>query len=397
MSDKKIAYLVEISKLDPIPGKDRIFLAGLKNIDWTVIVGKEDFKIGDLGVFFEVDSILPVRPEFEFLRKRCFSERYNGFRIRTMKLRNPDGTFSYSQGLLMPMSILQSKEKVDDFEKALGVRRVEDEVEDGSRKGRRYPKPVYLFLRFLRKLGIDLIGEKMSSRFPSDLVSRTDETQVQNLSYVYESWKGKGYYSTVKMDGSSMTVVKNGDRFIVASRNLKLYDDKIQRAARKLTPKNCEKYRSSPYLRMVCKLDLPAKMRRSRSVNWMALQGELCGPKIQNNRMGFDDLRFFVFNSYDIKKKKYYNYHWMKMFCNELVLETVPFIEYGTFNFRNIDDLRDYAKGTYENGHPREGVVIRLDLSDNENEPFVLPPERGMSNMSSLKIINEDFREVVES
>ena len=56
---------------------------------------KNEFKIGDKIVYIEIDSIVPERPEFEFLRNRKF-------RIRTIKLRG-----QISQGLILPLSVLQ--------------------------------------------------------------------------------------------------------------------------------------------------------------------------------------------------------------------------------------------------------------------------------------------------
>ena len=397
MSDKNMVYPVEVVALEPIPGKDRIVLARIKDADWTVIVGKDEFKVGDKGVFFEVDTILPEKPEFEFLRKRCYSEHYRGHRIKSMKFKNEDDTFSYSQGLLMPLSVLPEKANMNNLMEVLGVRRVEDEIEEEPTNKSHYPKIIIFFDRILRRFGIRLINVKgKATHFPSDLISRTDETQAQNLGYVYESWKGKLCYSTVKMDGSSLSIIKYKDRFIVASRNQRLYDEKFTKALKDLTPKREDKYTKSPYLRMMCKLDLPAQFKKNKNIHDIAFQGELCGPAIQKNRMGYNDLRLFIFNAYDLKEKEYYSFHWMKHFCNELGLETVPFIEYKSFDFDNISDLRKYAEGEYENGHPREGVVIRLAGINHETDKFIPHPEKGMSNMASLKIINEKFREVLE-
>ena len=69
---RNLAYAVTISKIDNIEGKDRIGLGHFKENAYTVIVPKT-YKVGDVVCYFEVDSILPIEPRFEFLRKRCYN------------------------------------------------------------------------------------------------------------------------------------------------------------------------------------------------------------------------------------------------------------------------------------------------------------------------------------
>ena len=61
---RKLASVKRISDIHHIEGRDRIVLA---NVDgWSVIVKKDEFDIGDLCVYIEIDSVLPPKPEFEF-------------------------------------------------------------------------------------------------------------------------------------------------------------------------------------------------------------------------------------------------------------------------------------------------------------------------------------------
>jgi hypothetical protein len=74
----------------------------------------------------------------------------------------------------------------------------------------------------------------------------------------------------------------------------------------------------------------------------------------------------------------------LQNFCTELELETVPHLTRTMFNWKNIDEIVEYAKGnSIFCNIPREGVVIRSDRW--------LPPDIGMSNQWSLKVINSDF------
>jgi len=102
---RKLATIRKISKLTPIEGADKIELATVDG--WNVIVAKDvGHQVGDLVVYCEVDSFLPIKPEFEFLRKssyRKLADGSEGFRLKTMKMRNV-----ISNGLILPLSILET-------------------------------------------------------------------------------------------------------------------------------------------------------------------------------------------------------------------------------------------------------------------------------------------------
>ncbi len=101
--ERKLASIRQISQLEPIEGADKIELATVDN--WKVVVAKDvGHKVGDLVVYCEIDSFLPVKPEYEWLRKSSYkklSDGTEGFRIKTVKLRS-----QLSQGLILPLSLL---------------------------------------------------------------------------------------------------------------------------------------------------------------------------------------------------------------------------------------------------------------------------------------------------
>ena len=80
-----MAYIATIKDVAPIQGKDRIQYVSFNENGYGVIADKS-FSVGDKVVYIEVDAILPVKPQFEFLRKRCFKEELNGFLIKNMKM-----------------------------------------------------------------------------------------------------------------------------------------------------------------------------------------------------------------------------------------------------------------------------------------------------------------------
>jgi len=65
---RKLATIQKIIALNPIPDAEFIEVASV--LGWKVVVKKGEFQIGDLCVYCEIDSVLPDKPEFEFLKER---------------------------------------------------------------------------------------------------------------------------------------------------------------------------------------------------------------------------------------------------------------------------------------------------------------------------------------
>ena len=64
---RKLASIQKIKAVMPIPDADRLELVQV--LGWKCVGGKDEFHVGDMVVYFEIDSFLPVCDEFEFLRK----------------------------------------------------------------------------------------------------------------------------------------------------------------------------------------------------------------------------------------------------------------------------------------------------------------------------------------
>lgn len=97
---RRLATVQQISELRPIEGADAIEVARING--WDVVVKKGDFKTDEMVVFCEVDSFLPIQPEYEFLRKSSYkkmSDGTEGFHLRTIRLRK-----TLSQGLIIPLN-----------------------------------------------------------------------------------------------------------------------------------------------------------------------------------------------------------------------------------------------------------------------------------------------------
>ena len=100
--ERKLATVRKISDIQPIEGADMIELAIVDG--WKVVVAKNvGHKVDDMVIYCEIDSFLPIREEFEFLRKTSFKKMgdQEGFRLKTIRLRG-----QVSQGLILPIVVL---------------------------------------------------------------------------------------------------------------------------------------------------------------------------------------------------------------------------------------------------------------------------------------------------
>lgn len=326
---RKLASLQRIKNLEPIEGADAIEKATI--LGWNVVVKKGEFNIGDFCVYFEIDSLLPDEPQYEFLKKSSWNSRYNKIRLKSIKLRGV-----VSQGLALPLSSFKGinwsiLNEGDDLTELLGVEKYEPPIPaslGGSAKKFTWPIP------------------------------KTDEERVQSNPDEYlNAIKGKPYYITVKLDGTSASYIlcKNDDgeiQFHVCSRNYSL------------------KYKEDNTLwQIAIKHDIERKLKEYHIAtgNMLAIQGEICGPGIQKNRLNLSDHELFVFNVYNVETKEKLSFDSMSIVDTYFALPRVPLLEQGdVFPYSTVDELLELSRGKYKEHfesapakQDREGIVIR--------------------------------------
>ena len=316
---RNLASIQSINSVSPIKGADKIELVHI--LGWQCVAKKGEFKVGDPCVYFEIDSFLPIREEFEFLRGSSYKKTDfmgEGFRIRTMKLRG-----EISQGLALPMSSfpeLLGKTVGDDVTDLLGVKKWE--------------------IPEMATTGGTVIGQ-----LPYD-VPHTDETRVQANPALIDEFKGIEYYISTKMDGSSHSVSIDENGFHVTGHNYEYKDDG-----------------ESAFYELVKKIDLENKMRehmKKHGVSTMTIQGEFCAPGIQKNRLRLMEPHWYVFNVKLNGKRE--GLKMLEFICKDLGLDMVPIEEIDTdlySKYPTIEALLERADGEYPNGGKKEGIVIR--------------------------------------
>ena len=92
---RALAHIERVTNIRPIEGADNIEQCNV--LGWNLICKKGEFKENDPCVYIEIDSKVPEREEFEFLRAK-------GFKVKTMKLRK-FGVIS--QGLDLPQNMFK--------------------------------------------------------------------------------------------------------------------------------------------------------------------------------------------------------------------------------------------------------------------------------------------------
>ncbi len=337
--ERKLATLKNIDNIQPIEGADKIELATVGG--WKVVVGKDEgYKIGDLVVYCEVDSFLPIKNEFEFLRKSSFKKMLDreGFRLKTIKLRG-----QISQGLILPLSVLEGEEemKIGISEQPWGPQLQLGPYDDALVIEEGVEVTNYLdIIKYEPPIPAELAGV-VKGGFPS-FIPKTDEERIQNLTKEFDTWKGKTFYVTEKLDGSSTTFYFKDDVFGICGRNWEY-----------------EESDTNTYWRVAREYDLENKMK-DFGLN-ISIQGELIGEGIQGNPYKLKGQTVRLFNLFDIDLQEYHNLPMFEGVCNRFKMEMVPVLEKNFTLPNSIEDLISFAdaKSELNPNFDREGVVIR--------------------------------------
>lgn len=357
---RKLASVQTVKAIRPIEGADRIEVVQILN--WDCVAQKGLYHVGDKVIYFEIDAVLPDIPMLGWLRKSAWSQKLNKYKISTHKFRN-----QISQGLVMPVKdlpqfIKEINPDPDCFVEAVGL----EYLEDG--------------LDLTETLNIEKYEPPVSNGALGDLVQhewyipKTDEERIQvcaeNVLPEYMKVDKGQYYASIKLDGTSCTAGLFEDAFLIGGRNQwykgpNMYTETVKKYG-----------------------DLEATLKEyyENTGVYLALQGELCGPGIQSNRLGLKEKEWFVFNVYASTTGKMDSYEKLDLIgmlgaCEQLGLKHVPIIPFeDKYDFATTSDIDETVNNLlayvdnikyrtyFEDAAPSqiaEGVVFRLENMTN--------------------------------
>lgn len=375
---RELAYVVKIDNILPIEGADRVELACVGG--WRIMVKKNQFKVGDYAIYFEIDSKVPEEEPFMFLAPKHF-------KVKTQKYFK--GTV-LSQGLLMsfddfkdekgnaPSWVMSLEARVaakkeiehEGLTEVIGVTYAVEE--DNKRKAKSddkykkmaqrrpniFKKPWARWMmkrEWGRKVMFFFFGKKKDKKsgWPN-WVSKTDEERVQNMPWILED--KSEWIATEKIDGTSTTAtykktVRRKHEYYICSRNV-VFDK---------PDKNCF-YETNVYTEMSEKYhfeEVLADIVEKYNLEWATLQGETYGAGIQKREYGLKGHDFCGFNlifsdrgrlnSVEAKKiMEEYNIPWVPIINEHFILPDT------------VEELLKIAtdKSAIDGGM-REGLVFR--------------------------------------
>lgn len=328
MSNNKLATIEVIHSLRPHSNADMLDIGMIRG--FQVIVKKGQYTHGQKVIFIWPDTLCKPAKWNEFLDKK---KDGSPIKISSCKLRG-----EYSTGVVLDLvdfPELADKRVGDEISHLLGVEKYFKvvPVQNGNTKG----------------------------LFPSHYISKTDETLAQSCPRVLDELFNKDLYVTLKIDGQSLTFIRQDENLHVCSRNLEITEG------------------DNRFWNTVKKYDL---LEKTKGLN-IAIQGEQYGTGIQKNPLNINEICLAIFNVKDLNTGLYYSYDELRTFCKTLNMPMVPILfeitEGSEISFDMFQSFADNAK--YENG-PAEGIVVRPKL------PRFSP---ALNGMLSVKFINRNY------
>lgn len=394
-NERELVYVVIIDGIEPIPGYDRVETAIVGG--WHVIVQKDQFKVGDPAIYFEIDSRVPSDKEcFAFLEKRHY-------KVKTLKMCK-----TISQGLLMhasdfgwtiePSAMDDHPVIIDDegkphyatdesrfLTKKLGVTYTDDE--DNTRKApsvdkykkmasrhqKLFKKP---FIRWMmrhgwgRKLLFFFFGKKKDKKngWPSHIAQKTDVERINNCIWLLND--KQPYVASEKVDGSSFSAMAERGRFgkikyYVCSRNV-VFDNPNAECfySQNIYYEAWDKYNLKEIITQILNdYNLPN----------VAIQAEVYGNDIQKRDYSIKEHKMAVFHIVSNCVK--FPMDKVVEICEKYGLPHVPIVDDNYIFPDTIEELQEYVESEPSkiDGLAREGIVFYDKATGAQYVKFVSP------------------------
>ena len=291
---RKLASIQRIHRIDPIAKADAIECVTIHG--WELVAKKGEFAVGDLCVFFEIDSFLPEDPRYEFLKDIKNHQGRKGYRLKTIRLRG-----QVSQGLALPLCMFPEITNPIEFDEVTDLLNV---IKYDNSIAQSYNKP-------------DLKTNSTTNKFPH-FIPKTDQERIQNLSDWFTRYSDVEWEETLKLDGSSCTMYKVAKSPSIWARIKAFFGAPLVNYHFGVCSRNLEIKRSDNYVKTFANSGKESTYQSSdfwcvahlynverHLPTGYAIQGELIGPRIQANHEKVESIDFFIFDVYDILNSRY--------------------------------------------------------------------------------------------
>lgn len=372
INDKRaLAYTARVEEVKEIPGYDRVEHARVGAGWWCIVSKSDNFKPGDLCVYFEVDSKVPANDDrFAFMEKRKY-------KVKTLRMCKV-----YSQGLIMPITAFPEITTTDEHVDVTDVLHITYAVEEDNARKNGDPNAKYTSMKarhkklfkhplvkkimryaWGRKLMFFFFGKKKDNprTFPThfQFIHKTDEERCENLPWVL------GYKDplivTEKLDGTSSTYIlekkgRNKYEFYVLSRNVRQQDE------------NQKTYHDhNIYWDMAFKYDIENKLKQylqENDLDYVCIQGESVG-SVQGNPLQLSEDDLYVFNFIRSDKGRIPSNEG-KLIVEKMGMKWVPILDLAFYMPNDMEEFKVMAdaKSVVNPKVDREGIVLRDPKTD---------------------------------
>lgn len=370
------ALVVKIHTINEHPNADKLVIIPV--FGYQCIVGKEDFKVGDLACFVEPDSLVNVdRSEFALLAEQA-KPKYGGrARIKAIKLRKYP-----SQGFLVPVSHIAGVYEGMNLWDHFGLQHYDPEenidIQKKMKQGRQSSPPPGDHPKY----NIENLRKYPDVFEPGELVSVSEKVNGSNIRFTYEDWKfWVGSHNTWRKEKT--TSFWDWWWAHLFEIHPKIRSFFVKYISKKFVTHKIESQRDDIFWDIYKKY--PQVGHYLQDHPGYTLYGEIYGPIQKGFDYGSAERTSFV--AFDVRRKNggWLNYEDFSIAMDTYIIPRVPVIEeHMPFDYDQVLSLAEGPSLFSQANHIREGIVIR---SSEEG----IHPKVGRK---TLKVVSQKYLEM---
>lgn len=336
MSTFKVS-LEKIVNVQQHPNADRLDIVQI--LDWNCVVSKNSFGVGDLCIYFPIDSVLPSEVESKIFGQDS-KIKLTGSRIKTIKLRG-----AISQGLVVKPDMFlsnYSRNRVGfDLTEMLGVKKYEPPVKITSKTNTCSVTKKNIHPNFKKYTGIENAKNYSNVFTEDDMVSVTEKLHGTNARYGILECNADTLWKKILRFFKLLPRYE----FVYGSHNVQLQNRLLYSGY----------YDSNVYSEMAVKYKLKNILKPGQ-----VIYGEIVGDGIQRGYLygcKSGERKLVIFDL--MIDGKYVDVDYFRKWAYENNFEIAPELYRGNFNKSKILELTKGNSVFSQDQRVREGVVVK--------------------------------------